>query len=195
MTATRRRGAALEDAILDAGWDQLLEHGYEGFTFEAVAERARTGKAVLYRRWPDKPALLMAVLAHHDSATRERVPDTGSLRGDVLSLLRAANRRGASAAAIFSTILGVHFYESAATPADLRAQVIGAGSVAMEQVLARAVERGEIAAVPSPRIVTLPGDLLRHELFMTLGPVPDTTIVGIVDDVFLPLVTGRTRKR
>src|SRR6187551_7596 len=101
MTATRRRGPALEDAILDAGWDQLTSAGYAGFTFEALAERAKTGKAVLYRRWPDKEALLLAVLAHRGFGAPVEVPDTGSLREDVITVLRAANRWGDSIAALF----------------------------------------------------------------------------------------------
>src|SRR5664279_1296951 len=99
MTATRRRGAALEEAILEAGAKQLVENGYPGFTFEAIAERAKTGKAVLYRRWPDKEALLLAVLAHQGFGTPAEIPDTGSLREDVITLLRSANRLGDSGAA------------------------------------------------------------------------------------------------
>ena len=54
----RRRGAALETAILDAGWDQLLDGGYERFTIESVAERSSSARSVLYRRWPSRLDLL-----------------------------------------------------------------------------------------------------------------------------------------
>jgi AcrR family transcriptional regulator len=193
MTATRRRGAKLEDAILDAGWEQLLEGGYPAFTFEAVAERAKTGKAVLYRRWPDKEAMLLAVLARQGFGVPVEVPDTGSLREDVLALLRSANRAGDSAAGLFSTILGAYFDETETTPAQLRARLLGEGSVAMAQVVQRATERGEVTAALPPRVVSLPGDLLRHEFIMNLSRVPDETIVDIVDTVFLPLATGLGR--
>ncbi len=43
----RRRGKALEDAVLDAGWSALLDGGYAGFTVEVVAARARTSRPVL----------------------------------------------------------------------------------------------------------------------------------------------------
>jgi AcrR family transcriptional regulator len=191
MTATRRRGAALEGAILDAGWVQLIERGYASFTFEAVAERAKTGKTALYRRWPDKEALLLAVLAHRGFGVPVEVPDTGSLREDVLTLLRSANRAGDSVAGLFSTILGAYFDETETTPAQLRARLLGEGSVAMAQVIQRAIERGEITAVLPPRVVSLPGDLLRHEFIMTLSRVPEETIIDIVDTVFLPLATQR----
>jgi len=189
MTATRRRGAVLEGAILDAGWEHLLAEGYDGFTFEAVAERAKTGKTALYRRWPDKEALLLAVLANQGFGVPVEVPDTGSLREDVLTLLRSANRAGDSAAGLFSTILGAHFDETETTPAQLRARLLGDGSRAMTEVVQHAIERGELTGELPPRVLVLPGDLLRHELIMSLSRVPDETIVDIVDTVFLPLAT------
>ena len=91
----RRRGAALEAAILDAGWDQLLEAGYEGFTVDAVASRAHAARSVLYRRWPSRLELLKAVIRHRGTVDRIPVPDTGSLRGDVLALLTEFTKRRA----------------------------------------------------------------------------------------------------
>ncbi|MCR6493539.1 TetR/AcrR family transcriptional regulator [Cellulomonas sp. P24] len=195
MTGTRRRGATLEDAILDAGWVQLIDKGYPGFTFEAIAERAKTGKAALYRRWPDKEALLLAVLAHQGFAPSAEIPDTGSLREDVLTLMRSANRRGEHAAALFSSILSAYFdNEITLTPAQLRTQLFGDQSRALTQVVQHAVSRGDLSpeGLP-PQIVRLPSDLLRHELIMTLSRVPDETIVDIVDNVFLPLATDPRR--
>jgi AcrR family transcriptional regulator len=194
MTATRRRGAALEGAILDAGWEQLLAEGYAGFTFEAIAERAKTGKAVLYRRWPDKESLLLAVIAHWGLVSPVEIPDTGSLREDVIAMLVSANRLGDSAAALFSTILGGYFEETETTFAQLRTRLLGDRSPAMTQVIQRAVERGELPATPQPRVVALPYDLFRHELIINLGRVPEATIIDIVDTVFLPLATQPPRK-
>lgn len=62
----------------------------------------------------------------------------------------------------------------------------------METIVGRAVARGELAATPSARIITLPADLVRHELFMTMTAATPETIVEIVDDVFLPLATKFT---
>ncbi|MCM4076901.1 TetR/AcrR family transcriptional regulator C-terminal ligand-binding domain-containing protein [Paractinoplanes hotanensis] len=50
--------------------------------------------------------------------------------------------------------------------------------------------RGEVPDRPRPaRVVSLPFDLLRHEMLMTMRPVPDEVITGIVDDIWLPLLT------
>ena len=53
----RRRGAELEAALLDAAWQELVEAGFARLTMESVANRAKTGVAVLCRRWPNKDDL------------------------------------------------------------------------------------------------------------------------------------------
>ena len=53
-TPKRRRGDVLEAALLDSAWEEIVEKGYDRFTIESVAERARTSRDVIYRRWPGK---------------------------------------------------------------------------------------------------------------------------------------------
>jgi len=86
----RRRGADLEQAILRAAADELTASGYAGMTMEKVAQRAGTNKNAIYRRWPQRAALGIAAYKHLADA-RTPAPDTGSLRGDALELLRQAN--------------------------------------------------------------------------------------------------------
>jgi hypothetical protein len=64
-------------------------------------------------------------------------------------------------------------------------------------IIERAIARGELAAAPPPRILTLPVDLLRHELFMTMTAATPETLVEIVSEIFLPLATdfGNVRRR
>ena len=88
---TRRRGADLEQAILRAALDELAETGYAGLTMDRVAKRAGTNKNAIYRRWPNRAALGLAAYRELVVADQE-LPDTGELRGDVLELLRRANR-------------------------------------------------------------------------------------------------------
>ena len=89
-TPTRRRGAALEQAILRAAMDELTETGYAGLTMERVARRAGTNKNAIYRRWPNRAALGIAAYQQFTVAGSP-LPDTGELRGDALELLRLAN--------------------------------------------------------------------------------------------------------
>jgi AcrR family transcriptional regulator len=185
----RRRGTELETALLDAAWEQLGDTGYGGFTFDAVAERAGTSKSVLYRRWPTRDALLMATLQRRHQARKRVAPDTGSLRGDVIALLRSANHLGNTMAAIVSMRMGTYFQETGKTPAIVRREILGDQPTAMETIFDRAMKRGEISTRTFPsRVVTLPFDLLRHEAMMTLSEVPDEVILEIVDAIFMPLV-------
>jgi AcrR family transcriptional regulator len=180
----RRRGAALEEAILRAAAEELRGSGYAGMTMDRVARRAGTNKNAIYRRWPHRAALGAAAYRHL-AADREPAPDTGSLRGDALELLRRAN-------ATWSSPRG-------AVLRDLLAATEHAGGSAMDAdwlaVLGRAAAREE--APPEavhPRVAAVPMTLLRGEYALRGRPeAPDEVVVGIVDEVFLPLVRGRAR--
>jgi hypothetical protein len=58
-------------------------------------------------------------------------------------------------------------------------------------IAGRAIERGEIsaAAVTPLRLEVGPAMLRYHFLFQG-PPIPDKVIVGVVDDVMIPLLTG-----
>jgi AcrR family transcriptional regulator len=185
----RRRGAALENALLDAAWDELVDKGYTGLTIESVAERAKTGRAVIYRRWPTKPELVRAAVGHVGQKERVEIPDTGSLRDDVVELLRRANRSRAWMGIVMTLQLSGYYAETGTGMSELRSAFVGGRGAAVETLVDRAVERGEVdPAKLSPRVVGVPFDLYRQELLMTLKPVPDEVIESIVDEVFMPLV-------
>jgi len=185
----RRRGARLEAAILDAAWDELNEVGYASLTMERVAARAGTSRAVLYRRWPSRPDLVVAALRRHTDFESPAAFDTGTLRGDVLALLRHMSSRVGEIAGALSFLIGASFGEAGLSPAALRERAVAGEPGTMEVILDRAAARGEIdPARVTPRTASLPVDLVRHDLIMTLAPVPDATLVEIVDRIFLPLV-------
>lgn len=195
-TQTRRRGAELEAAILDAAWEQLIAEGYERFTIDTVTARARTSKPVLYRRWKTREDLLRATVRHRGAADSPSIPDTGTLRGDLLTLLTRANTTRNPMAALVSSMLGSYYNQTGPTPAELREAFLSERDSAVEQVVNRAVERGEIdPARLTPRIIDLPFDLFRHEMMMTLKIVPDHVLRQIVDDIFIPLVTTQQPAR
>lgn len=187
--ARRRRGAALEEAILQAAWAVIVEQGYGRFTVDAVAERAGTSKAVLYRRWASKPKLAQAAVEHVLASDPVEVGDTGTLRGDVIELLRQVNDRRVGLATHFVVSLGDFYRETGTDLAFLR-ESAGLGRPAvMDLLIERAVDRGEIArGSVSGRVARLPIDLLRLELLMRAAPVSESDLVEIVDEVFMPLV-------
>lgn len=192
----RRRGAVLEKALLDAAWAELNQRGYDEFTIDAVAARAGTSRAVLYRRWPGKPELVHAALVNAVGEDPVVAPDTGSLRDDVIALLRQANRRRARLAVLLSTRLGGFYRDAGTNLSELSAFVQGGRSGVLDEAIERAIARGEVEPGQiSDRIARLPVDLFRHELLMTLKPLTDETIEEIVDTIFLPLVRlGATAK-
>lgn len=183
----RRRGAALEDAILEVAWAELRKVGYQAVSMDVVAARSGTSKAVLYRRWRNRAELVLAALRRQRPMLTAEPPDTGSLRGDVLALLRRVSDGVATIGP--DTVFGL--LDELTTDPDGLAylQAQQAGPEAMTAILQAAADRGEVRLeqIP-PRVVSLPVDLARHELLVRRAPVPDDVIAEIVDDVFLPLV-------
>jgi len=188
----RRRGVRLEDAILDAAWAELVERGYPGLTLEGVAKRADTSRPVLYRRWPSRTALATAALGRHIAQNPIVVPDLGSVRDEICLLLRRMSDRARPDMIRLVFDMQKDLADKHSSLADmrtqLRAQIVD--SDVMQTILGRGIDRGEIAAARlTPRIVSLPTDLARHEVLMTFEPLSDEAIKEIVDEVFLPLVS------
>jgi hypothetical protein len=187
----RRRGPALETALLDAAWDELLAVGFGTLTMESVAVRARTGIAVLYRRWANKDELVLAAIEHYRNGHPVDVPDTGTLRGDLIAALAGMGEARAAffavaAAAAFSGLLA----GTGLTPTQVRDRIIGDQRLArIRAIYQRAHDRGEIdlKLIPSA-VLAMPFDLVRHDLLMDLKPVKRSRIESIVDELFLPLV-------
>jgi AcrR family transcriptional regulator len=88
----RRRGEQLEAEIREAVFAELAEAGYRGLSMQGVARRAGTGKAPLYRRWPDKQQMLIDVLADQPPGREEEQVDTGELRTDLIAMLAQMSR-------------------------------------------------------------------------------------------------------
>lgn len=148
----RPRTPGAEERILDAALAEYGEHGWSGFTMDAVARRARVGKSTVYLRWSDKDALLTDAVTTHG---RELAAvDTGSLEGDLTQLALNVLRHFHSAAG-WAT-LRVTF--DTASVADRLGDFAEAGSAVhgrqVEQICLRAIERGEMAADVPVRTIT-----------------------------------------
>lgn len=188
MTGGRRRGEELESALLTAAWAELLEVGYPKLTMENVAARAGTSKPVIYRRWPTKAKLVLAALAHNvpfDPA----VPDTGSLRDDLIALVGHGIKRYTEVPGDTLPGLITEAFRDPEMFAELRSR-ISQGEVGglVRPLLARAVARGELRTDQfSDRVLRVPFDLLRSESLLYGVMIGEAAIVEIVDDIVLPL--------
>jgi AcrR family transcriptional regulator len=181
--------------LLDAVWEELRAVGYYHLTFDGVAARAGTSKAVLYRRWINRLELVRAALRMHRPLISGTLPNTGSLRGDVIALLEhiALGLNELQPDIVWGILTDA--ISSSAQSDILQGQVHQTNAAAMERILEQAEVRGEVRSgdIP-PRVMTVPFDLARHEMVMTGRPATTEAIVQIVDEIFLPLVM-RTRQR
>jgi AcrR family transcriptional regulator len=191
---TRRRGATLENALLEATWEELQDIGYARLTMERVAERAGTSRAVIYRRWRNRAELVIAAMRHHQPIVSTPPPDTGTLRGDVLGALeRVSSRISSIGPGTVVGLLGDLLADEEAF-GYIQSQLLRTGTELMGTILQRAATRGEAREDIPSRIARLPLDLLRHELILTHHPPSQHTIQEIVDEIFLPLVQQKRRQ-
>jgi AcrR family transcriptional regulator len=196
VETTRRRGEALTATILEAAWAEVREVGYPKLTMEGVAARAHTGKQVIYRRWPNRSQLIVAAIRHVLGPLAPDAIDTGSLRGDVLTLLR----RMAGRAKHYGPDL---LYGLLSEQAQIGGEMFGGLPRVMMTIIDQAVRRGELAHGDLPeRVVSLPIDLARYEGLRNIelvAAMTDDDIEGamaeIVDTVFLPLVMAIAGKK
>jgi len=189
MTDTRRRGAALLGAIHAAVLDELADNGYAGLSIEGVADRARTGKASIYRRWPTRLELVLDAL---DRALPDpdEVVQGADLRTDLLAVLRRiagvmSSRYGSAARACLGPGVDPELSDA------IRIRLLAPRRAALLSVLERAAQRGEVRQeAVSDRIAELGPTLLHGELLLR-GHIEDEAVVAIVDEVLMPLLRAQ----
>jgi hypothetical protein len=126
------------------------------------------------------------------------LPDTGSLREDLLTLLKGMGRHRVGFYSVaFGAALSGLLESAKLTVAQFRERMLGMQRTDKLQVVyQRAHERGEIDLERIPAaVLTAPIDLVRHDLLMEAHLVPEQRITSIVDDIVLPLVLPTGKKR
>jgi AcrR family transcriptional regulator len=188
----RPRSEKARHAILDAAAELLLLRGLGSVSMDAVAERAGVSKATIYRWWPSKEMLALDALL--DWAASTAPPrDTGSLRGDVLALIRPWVREIRREA--FGAVIAAFVNEAQADPkfADAyRTHYVEPRRDAMRAVFARAAERGE---VPANLDVEVALDLIYgavyHRLLHGHAELTDRFARNVVDLALNGILTAR----
>lgn len=193
----RKRGAALEDAILESAYAELSEAGYAGFSVEAVALRARTGKASIYRRWPAKPLLVLDALCAHLPTPRDCGVDC--VLPDSVTTIGALHGIARRIAVILDSPAGAAMRAvkcEAVTDPDLaRAiddRIQAPRRAALLALLQRGVARGEVRPGAATELVAdvLPA-VLTHRLILQGEPVTEAILYDIVEQVLVPLIEVR----
>lgn len=177
--------------ILEAALDMLAETGYDGMTVDMVAARAKAGKATLYRRWPSKAHLVADAVASlaPAHAPLSHVPDTGSLRGDLLALTVADGpstdeRSNRIAAALVSV-----FTRDPELAAVVQERIIAPQVASIRALLERARDRGEIGQDRDLDLIalTIPAMIAYRLIFMNEQPATDFPRL-VIDEILLPAV-------
>jgi AcrR family transcriptional regulator len=188
MAVPGGRGATRETAILRATLELLGESGYDQMTIDAVAARARCSKATIYRRWPDKAALVVtAVRRHAGQPAAATAPDTGSLRSDLQAALKAmrSSLSGQDAALILGLLGAMHRDPELA--GVVREQVLEAKREVFGAVIARAAARGDVPATTDAALLAeISSAVLFSRLLVTGEPLDDAFTQHLVDAVLLP---------
>ncbi|MFL6139199.1 MAG: TetR/AcrR family transcriptional regulator [Frankiaceae bacterium] len=184
----RHRDESRDPEILRAALEVLAEIGYDKLSMEAVAARARAGKATLYRRWPGKAELVVdAITCLHD--TGEQAPiDTGSLRGDLRVLLLG----GLSEVGEFEIGCVTGLMTALRRNPDLakvfEERFLSRKLQTAREVFERASERGEVAPGHDIELLASVGPaLLFHRLLLSSKPLTRHYISRVIDEVVIPL--------
>jgi AcrR family transcriptional regulator len=169
VTRGRPRDPELDDEIVAAAIRLIARHGVDGLTMEAVAREAGVAKASIYRRYASKVDLLAAACASACPTTLE-TPDTGSVRADLVELLRSIveSFRIKMTSKVMPAVLAAS--TSNAEVGEALQRFSQARRARLAEVVRRGIDRGELDA-------HLDEELLGDQL------------VGVV--MYRSLVTGR----
>jgi AcrR family transcriptional regulator len=182
----RPRDARLDEALLTSALEVFLERGYSATTFSEVARRAGVGTPAIYRRWPNKAAIAIDVFVREMGETP--IPDTGSIREDLVEFLRFRLRQWRTP--IFHQVVLPLLMEGLADPAVERA--LGGRFAAYRKPVAdrirRACDAGQLRSQVDPTRLL---DLVMGTVAMPLlfdQPLPEESEAeSIVDQVLIGL--------
>ena len=183
MTAVK--WSARERELLAVTLRLLQERGYEGLTLDEVAAAGRASKATMYRRWPTKAELVLAAFIEGVSQAATP-PDTGSLRGDLIGIGDTVCEQSNEHASTLRAVLGEVTRNPALNDA-MQQQLFDQRRAMMNQVLQRAVDRGEIdaGAINHELWDLLPGYMIYRTVIQNRPPTRGT-VRALVDEMILP---------
>ena len=175
-----------EGELFDLVIQQLREVGYEAFSVEALAARARMSKATIYRQWGGKPELVTRAVERAHARGEDIDIDTGTLAGDLKAYLERVHvakvpdyelNRAMAQAVHCDTELRAAFREFIVKPRLLL----------VEEALARGIARGELSpdckAIPYVKNILI-GAFAGKDFFE--DPVDAAFLRGYVDHVIVP---------
>jgi AcrR family transcriptional regulator len=192
-SAGRPRSDAVHAALLLATQDLLIEVGFDRLALDAVAARAGTSKPTIYRRWKTKADLVVAAVA--DAKPVPAVPDTGSLREDLLACARAYTVGDDRTHRLLAGVLSEMARDEAIRVAA--AENLGQPYTQLFiDVLRRAVTRGWIdSGTDIDTAAAIFPAFAFHRVAVEGKPVDDELVDRVIDGVVLALLDPSNRPR
>jgi len=186
-TPGRPLSSELSEQLLSVAVDILAEEGWGRLNSDRVAARARAGKAGIYRRWPTMSALARHAVGRFQLV--DRPADTGSLRGDLVTLVNRWHRPLDREERAAASLVGAARHDEELR-AGLDEALVRPLAAAVGVLGERAAERGE--PVPADRLALL-GSVLEAFAWQRFTAAGDGAMTAerldcVVDDVLLPLV-------
>jgi AcrR family transcriptional regulator len=192
VAKTRRRGAALEGALLDAAWTVLLNGGYSAFTIEGVALQAQTSRPVIARRWPSRGDLALAAFKHHIESRPLTIPDECDIRTELIHYIVELYERDFPVALMMWTQMDEYYREEKSSPVRFRESLLAGRASAVRFLLERAAKRGEVdASKLTDMVISIPAAFLAY--VTATQPEIDITaaVEEMIDSILLPLVATK----
>jgi AcrR family transcriptional regulator len=191
--ARRPRGEVREEAILDAALELVAEAGFERASVGAIAERAGASKATIYRRWPGKSELVADAIRRRARPARPVMPDTGTLRGDLLAVAESIHQ-------VMTSELGLVLFgllvamRTDPVLADLVQAQMTPRMLPPDNPVSRAVARGELRPGADPSLVPrVAVPVINANLMVTGGRLSESFLPALVDDILIPLLTAERK--
>ncbi|MCI3945736.1 TetR/AcrR family transcriptional regulator [Pseudomonas syringae] len=185
----RRRDPGRDAAILDAAIEVLAESGYDGMTMDMVSSRAKAGKATVYRRWNSKAELILEAVTHlkRSQVDLQHLPDTGTLRGDLLALFKPQSVEEAEHKMRVMAGLASVLLQNPQLAEAGDAAIVQPWAVVNRLLMNRALERGEISENADINALSqvLPS-MAAYRALIQRKPFDLVFLTALIDGVLLP---------
>lgn len=192
----RKRDHTRDTDLLEAAILVLAETGYDRMTMDMVAAKAKAGKATMYRRWPSKPDLVLEAIAHmkRDQVDLASLPDTGTLRGDLLALVKPKSVEESElkmkALSGLSSMLAQHQELADAT----NAVIVEPWTAVNRVLIQRAVDRGEVSAdIDIETLAQVIPSMSAYRTVILRKTVDQQFLTAMIDNVLLPALMNPKR--
>jgi len=186
----RRHGDQLRSAVMAAALEEIVEVGVARASMDSIAHRAGTGKATLYRRWPNAGALILdAIVEVLAGLVRPIDPTAASLREALVEMFsHLTDALNSPRGQILRDLIGGSAHDPAIL-SQVRDRFMLPRQAEVFACLEVAMERGEIPRQSiNPYLLQVPAALIVHQLIST-GRAPSAQdVTFIIDTIVMPLL-------